>query len=156
MCLSWITFKSLVGVYNRLHCITPDNQIGRFEMAQNKPELFRVEDGNVTLLGAECTQCHHRWFPPLYFGCEQCGAYGEDLAPRDLSSNARILSFTTVPESEGGTWTLAQLELNDGPAIRAIIDEPGPEELNIGDPIKAVAVGEGDELTLSFRKITSS
>lgn len=151
----WITLELLVGVYNRLQCLIPDKQIGSLEMAQNKPELFRVEDGNVILLGVECAQCHHRWFPPLYFGCEQCGAYGEDLVPRDLSSNGRILSFTTVPEPEGGTFTLAQLELDDGPAIRAIIDEPGPEDLNIGDSIEAIAVGEGDELTISFRKTVS-
>jgi uncharacterized OB-fold protein len=123
-------------------------------MAQNKPELFSVEAGNLSLSGTECGQCHHKWFPPLYFGCEQCGAHGDDLVPRDLSGKGRILSFTTVPDADGGTYTLAQLELNDGPAIRAVIDEPGPEELNIGDDIEAVAVGEGDEMTVSFRKAT--
>ena len=121
-------------------------------MAQNKTELFSVAAGIVTLSGAECALCHHRWFPPLLFGCEKCGAYGEDLKAMSLRGTGQILSFTTVPDAEGGTYTLAQLELDDGPAIRAVIDEPGPEALNIGDPIEAVAVGEGDELTISFRK----
>ena len=122
-------------------------------MAQDKPELFSVEAGNVTLSGTECAQCHHRWFPPLLFGCEKCGAYGEDLLARRLRGTGQILSFTTVPDAEGGTYTLAQLELDDGPAIRAIIDEPGPEELSIGDSVEAAVVGEGDELTISFRKL---
>ena len=123
-------------------------------MAQNKPELFSVEAGNVTLSGTECAKCHHRWFPPLLFGCEKCGAYGEDLIAKGLRGKGRILAFTTVPEAEGGTFTLAQVQLDDGPAIRAVIDEPAPEELNIGDPVEAIVVGEGDELTISFRKAT--
>jgi len=124
-------------------------------MAQKKPELFRVEQGEIVLLGTECTKCKHRWFPALYFGCEQCGAYGADLVPLDLSCDGRILSFTTVPESGGGTFTLAQVELGDGPAIRAVIDEPGTEDLHIGDLVTAVAQGEGEEWTVRFRKVTS-
>jgi len=125
-------------------------------MTQHKPELFSVEGGSVILSGTECAKCHHRWFPPLLFGCEKCGAYGEDLIPCDLGSSGQILSFTTVPAPDGGTFTLAQLELADGPAIRAIIDEPVAEELQIGDPVEAVGVGEGEEQTISFRKTTRS
>jgi uncharacterized OB-fold protein len=121
-------------------------------MADKKPQLFSIEGESVTLFGTECARCHHRWFPPLLFGCEKCGAYGEDLLPCDLSGNGQILSFTTVPDADGGTYTLAQLALDDGPAIRAIIDEPGPEELSIGDSVEAVGVKEGDELNISFRK----
>lgn len=124
-------------------------------MAEKKPENFRVEDGKVIIMGIECSQCNHRWFPPLTFGCEQCGSHDDDLHPRDLNATGYIYSFTTVAEMDGGMFILAQVVLDDGPAIRAIISAPGAEELNIGDRVEGVGSGEDENLTITFRKISS-
>lgn len=124
-------------------------------MAEKNPDNYRLQDGKVIIMGAECSQCNHRWFPPFLFGCERCGSHGDDLHPRDLSSIGHIYSFTTVPEMDGGMFTLAQVVLDDGPAIRAIISEPGPQELNIGDRVEAISSGEEQNPTVTFRKISS-
>ena len=81
-------------------------------MARNTAEIFRVEEGNLIIMGTECTRCHHRWFPPLLYGCERCGAHGDDLRSCDLSPKGHIYSFTTVPERDGGVFTLAQVVLD--------------------------------------------
>lgn len=120
-------------------------------MAQDK--LFRISDGKVLLCGAECRLCHHLWFPPLLFGCEQCGAHDDDILRRDLTGGASIYSFTPVPERDGGTFTLAQLILDEGPAIRGIIDHKGPDGLHIGDRVEATAVGDEGDPTIIFRKV---
>jgi uncharacterized OB-fold protein len=124
-------------------------------MTEKKSELFRVEDGNVILMGTECGQCRHRWFPPLLFGCERCGSHGDDLLPLDLLGSGHIYSFTTVPEREGGLFTLAQVVLDDGPAIRALISEPGPEDLRIGDRVEGVAGTNDENPTVTFRKTSA-
>ena len=122
-------------------------------MANQKAQLFKFESGQVMLLGTECLGCQHRWFPALYFGCEKCGAHGEDLQPRYLRSNGTVLTFTTVPEADGGSFTLAQLALDDGPAIRAIIDPPSADELRIGDKVEAISVEQDGVSMISFRRI---
>ena len=129
-------YNQFLGVVNRIRVL----------MAA---KMFRVEDGKVIIMGTECSQCQHRWFPPVSFGCERCGAYGDDLHARDLSSTGQIYAFTTVPERDGGMYTLAQVVLDDGPAIRAIISEPGPEKLAIGDRVEGVSDG-AEQVT--FRK----
>ncbi len=124
-------------------------------MAENKPEIFRLEEGNLIIMGTKCARCNHRWFPPLYYGCEQCGAHGDELRPCDLSPKGHIYSYTTVPERDGGVFTLAQVVLDDGPAIRALISEPAPEELHIGDRVEGFTSGEKENLTITFRKTPS-
>jgi|TARA_Y100000310_G_scaffold343348_1_gene450536 hypothetical protein len=121
-------------------------------MAETKP--FRLSDGGVLLRGAECRACHYQWFPLQSFGCEQCGAHGDDIASRDFTGSATIYSFTPVPERDGGTFILAQLILDQGPAIRGIIDHAS-DGLQIGDRVDAVATGEGDEMSVVFRKVTT-
>lgn len=124
-------------------------------MAEKKAEIFRVEDGKVILMGTECGSCNHRWFPPLVFGCERCGSHGDDLHCRDLAGNGHIYSFTTVPEMDGGSFTLAQVVLDDGPAIRALISEPGAAELRVGDRVEGISSGADEKLTITFRKVPS-
>jgi len=124
-------------------------------MSDIRPEIFRVEDGKVIIMGTECSQCKHRWFPPLNFGCERCGSHGDDLHPVDLSSTGHIYSFTTVPESDGGMFTLAQVVLDNGPAIRALISDPSADQLDIGDRVEGITSGEDAERTITFRKLSS-
>ncbi|MBT4088183.1 MAG: hypothetical protein HN580_18935 [Deltaproteobacteria bacterium] len=114
-----------------------------------KTSLFKLEGDIPKLLGTECTSCHYRWFPAITFGCERCGAHGHDLASREFDGIGRILSCVEVAEGEG-SFTLALIELKDGPVLGGIID--GSEALSIGDRIEAYGSEVDGKEVIRFRR----
>jgi uncharacterized OB-fold protein len=114
-----------------------------------KKPLFKLEGGIPRLLGAECTACHYRWFPAIYHGCERCGAHGDDLAAREFDGTGRLLSRVDVAEGDG-SFTLAVIELQDGPVLGGIVE--GAETPGIGDKVVAYgSIADGKEI-IRFRK----
>jgi len=111
--------------------------------------LFKLEGDIPKLLGTECTACHYRWFPAITFGCERCGAHGNDLVPREYDGIGRILSCVEVAEGEG-SFVLAMIELEDGPVLGGIIDET--EAPSIGDRIEAYGSKVDGKEVIRFRR----
>ena len=101
------------------------------------------------MLGVECSVCHNRWFPNIKFGCERCGAYGDDLADREFDGIGRILSCVNVTEGES-SFILAMIELEEGPVLGGIID--GTDLPSIGDRITAFGTQVDGEELIRFRR----
>jgi uncharacterized OB-fold protein len=114
-----------------------------------KQEIYRLEKDIPKLLGTECTACQFRWFPAVHFGCEQCGAYGEDLKSKVFSGIGSVLSCVDVADGEG-SFVLASIELDVGPVLRGIIEATGSTV--IGEKVEAFVANINGEDAIRFRK----
>jgi uncharacterized OB-fold protein len=114
-----------------------------------KKPLFRLDNGSPRLLGTECKSCRHRWFPALSFGCERCGAHGEELIDREFNGTGRLLSRVEVAE-ETGSYTLAMIQLDDGPVLGGIIEDP--DTPSAGDRLEAFGTTIDDKPGIRFRR----
>ncbi len=112
-------------------------------------DIFKIVNGVPELLGSECTLCDYRWFPAAEFGCERCGAHGDNLVERLLSANGILLSCVKVPEGEIG-FILASIKLDEGPVLRGIIESD--ETVAIGDKVEAFETEADGEKVIRFRK----
>lgn len=128
-----------------------------------KPGLYS-QDGTTSQLhgpslkGATCV-CGNVFFPYQDFGCESCGRHGEDIRPSALSGTGRILSLAKVHLHAGkgrqAPFTVAMIELDDGPTIRTLLDAGSEAAAAPGSKVVAtleqVTSGGGEEaLDLRF------
>ncbi len=111
------------------------------------------------LNGGRCRACGYVYFPPQWYGCENCGAPSEQLESKSLRGEGALSSFATVHLHQGkdieAPFTVGVIVLDDGPAIRALLTQPTDEGLKIGDRMSAVIVtasGDGRERELRFSK----
>lgn len=98
------------------------------EHADGRP-LLRLTDSGPLLAGHRCRLCGRVGFPPDPYGCEGCGALVPDLEPIDLAAVGRIQAVAEVhrhhhPEPPT-PFTVATIVLDDGPALKAVLDQPG-------------------------------
>jgi uncharacterized OB-fold protein len=114
-----------------------------------KSSLFRLAGDTPTLFGVECTACNYRWFPAVYYGCERCGAHGDELTAREFDGIGRLLSWVEVPEGDG-SFILARIELQDGPVLGGIVDQTITPA--IGDRVCAYASNVDGKAVIRFRK----
>jgi uncharacterized OB-fold protein len=115
------------------------------ETAAAPSELFSASpDGVPHLNGGRCRACGYVFFPPQSYGCEICGASGNQLQPLPLSGGGVLKSFATVHLYQGkgieAPFTVGVILLDDGPAIRAILNQKTDAGLKIGDRMHAVLV----------------
>ena len=114
-----------------------------------KTSLFKLERGVFQLLGAACNSCGYNWFPAIFYGCEKCGAHGQDLAPREFDGVGRLLSWVEVREGEG-SFILAMIKLDAGPVVGGIVDDDATP--SIGDKVEAYDLEIDAETVIRFRK----
>jgi len=121
-----------------------------------QPDLYGVDErGALVLFGVQCESCGYTSFPPQYYGCEACGAAGDQLIPVSFSGGGVLLSFATVQfHYDPGyrvPFIVAAIRLDDGPVLRAEISGRNESELSIGKRVEAVLIpsgldGEGRDL----------
>ena len=104
-----------------------------------KPELYTP--GPVpTLRGGACT-CGHLFFPMQAHGCEKCGLSGDALTPRDLSGKGRLNALAKVHLHAGkarkAPFTVATIQLDDGPVVRTLLDTESEDAIRPGDMVVA-------------------
>lgn len=127
------------------------------------PPLFSAApDAIPKLNGGRCRACGYVFFPPQSYGCEICGALGDQLEPSALTGEGVLRSFATVHLHQGkgieAPFTVGVVLLDDGPAIRALLMERTDAGLKIGDRMRSVLVcaasGESgaDETELRFTR----
>ena len=111
-------------------------------------ELFSCAP-QPTLNGRRCRACGYVFFPPQSYGCEYCGAPGDQLEAKALIGAGALASFATVHLHQGkeieAPFTVGLIVLDDGPAVRAILTQRTDEGLKIGDRMRAVIVGTNSE-----------
>lgn len=102
------------------------------------PGLYAVDDEPVTLAGTRCRDCLTAFFPPLHIGCEVCGAPDDRLDDASLPARGRLHASATVHLHRGrgieAPFTIAEVVLDDGPVVRALIDG---EDLAVGRLVEA-------------------
>ncbi|MDP6567014.1 MAG: OB-fold domain-containing protein [Alphaproteobacteria bacterium] len=92
------------------------------------PGLYDPENPLPTLHGSRCDACGTTFFPPLGIGCEICGAGAEGLRAVPLAAAGTLHSLATVYVHAGedieAPFTVAEVQLDDGPLIRGLMSEP--------------------------------
>lgn len=113
--------------------------------------LFEQGDGVLNLRGQRCGNCGHIAFPPNPYGCEVCGMSGDGIADVRLAGRGRLLAFATTNHANQRDipvpYTVASIELEDGPVIRALMTGPTDDGLKPGDIVEAVIVADRADTT---------
>jgi uncharacterized OB-fold protein len=109
--------------------------------------LFDVACDPPVLLGTRCGACDAAFFPPLGVGCEICGAAEESLRSAPLRATGRLQAFATVFRHPGTDietpFTVAEIELDDGPVVRALMLAPTDDDLAVNDGVAGAWISCG-------------
>lgn len=125
-----------------------------------KPRLYQAEGTpqaptQPALLGGRCAACGYVFFPFQQYGCERCGAHGEQLQPQSLTGRGRLEAQATVHLHAKGDrptpFVVGTVRLIDGPVVRTLLD-PAATQLKTGDAVVTTLIdvdapppkGEGD------------
>ncbi len=115
-----------------------------------KPNLYTNPDqnGDIRLFGGYC-RCGYRFFPMQHYGCEMCGAKGDELQMIQLAGKGELIASAVVhkhaDEKRPTPFVVASIRLSDGPVIRTLLDYPanGPALLP-GEPLVATLINITD------------
>ncbi len=114
----------------------------------DRPDLVALDGaGNPLLRVARCQRCDARTFPPQRLGCEHCGAPGDDLVEEQRPPTGTVLARATVHRDLFGRpvpYTIIELALDGGPALRGRLATPTSEGCAIGSRVHGV-LAEGDD-----------
>lgn len=115
----------------------------------NAQRLFDDQDGSVVLVAVRCSQCGTVLFPPQHYGCESCGAGGEQLTDVVVPAAGRIHSFAEVHRhaTVATPFQVADVVTAAAPLVRARLDHPAPV---IGAPVVACVRVDGVDAQLVF------
>lgn len=108
-----------------------------------QPTLYESgTDAIPALKGRRCKACGYVFFPPQDYGCEKCGAEGEQLAPMSLPGRGILHSIATVhrhrDERVQVPFTVGVIILDNGPALISLLTATTDEGLKIGERMRAV------------------
>ncbi len=97
--------------------------------AAGRVSLWVAEGDSVLLRGVHCRRCESLLFPPQQYGCEACGAEGQQLTEALIPAAGVLHSFTTVyvhPTVEV-PFQVAEVLTEARQPIRARLEHPEPE-----------------------------
>lgn len=105
------------------------------------PRFWREIPNRYNLLGTICKSCDSIFFPPRSI-CPECRRIGK-LKTYELEGKGKIISYTTIrtPQEDfqgEKPYTLAIIELEEGPRIVGQITDSKPEEVEIGKEVEHV------------------
>ncbi len=106
-----------------------------------QPELYAPSADSPRLRGTACSRCGRVSFPPLTLGCDACGAPESCLEPVSLATTGRVHSIATVHRHRGeppAPFTVAEVRLDAGPLVRAMVATGAAHELRVGDQVRGV------------------
>lgn len=120
-------------------------------MAEEKALPWQVDEaGSPRLRGMRCSACGMDAFPAQNYGCIRCGATGDQLVPRELATQGKLLSFAVVRThpTHPVPFTMGEIQLDAGPIVRAQLSDATP--LEIGQRVSASVEGENEARHLEF------
>jgi hypothetical protein len=111
---------------------------------------WRLNSQRYSLVGEECHGCGAKLFPPRDV-CPDCSRPAQELYT--FSGRGTIYSYSTVYNAPSGyeefaPYTVALVELDEGPMLTAQLTDLGDREPEIGMPVEMVTRrlrSEGDE-----------
>jgi len=101
---------------------------------------WRLREQRLRLIGECCPYCEKKIFPPRDI-CPGCGE--NTKAEFVFSGKGKVYSFTTIYEAPAGyedqaPYTMALVQLEEGPIITARLTDLGDEEPYINMPVEKV------------------
>ena len=101
---------------------------------------WRLKKQRYGLVGEACPHCTFKIFPPRDV-CPNCG--GEAKEPYTFSGRGSVFSFTVMQEGPSGyenaaPYTVALVQLEEGPMVTAQLTDLGDEPVSIGLPVEMV------------------
>lgn len=108
------------------------------------PQSWRNERERYLLIGSQCSSCSESFFPARQI-CPKCmrkGSKGE-MSEKRFTGNGTVLSYSVVYVPPTGyklrvPYTLALIQLDEGPTVLGIIDDVKPEEVKVGARVEQV------------------
>src|SRR3989304_2113904 len=90
--------------------------------------------------GGGCPPCPEKIFPPRDI-CPGCGEEARDLF--EFSGRGQVYSFTKVSDApigyeESAPYTIALVQLDEGPMVTAQLTDINDEQLQVGMPVEMV------------------
>ena len=116
---------------------------------------WRLKKQRYTLVGEVCPHCEEKIFPPRDI-CPDCGEEARDLF--QFSGKGSVYSYTTVSDAPAGfeenaPYTLAIVQLDEGPLVTAQLTDLDQGSVEIGTPVEMVTRklrSEGDQGMLIY------
>ena len=104
------------------------------------PRHWRLKKQRYALMGEVCPHCGSKIFPPRDV-CPYCG--GEAKTQFSFSGRGQIYSFTqmsNVPTGyeQSAPYTMALVQLEEGPVVTAQLTDLGDQDVQIGMPVEMV------------------
>ena len=116
---------------------------------------WRLKKQRYALVGEVCPNCEEKIFPPRDI-CPDCGEEARDLF--QFSGKGSVYSFTTVSDAPAGfeesaPYTVAIVQLDEGPLVTAQLTDLEKHKVEIGTPVEMVTRklrSEGDRGMLIY------
>lgn len=116
---------------------------------------WRLKQQRYGLVGEICPHCNYKIFPPRDI-CPDCGMDAKTTF--QFSGKGEVYSFTTVHQAPAGheenaPYTLALVQLEEGPMISAQLTDLDDKAIEIGMPVEMVTRklrSEGDRGLLIY------
>ena len=104
------------------------------------PRHWRLQNQRYSMVGEVCNQCGIKLFPPRDV-CPECSKPAYE--PFTFSGNGRVYSYSTIYQPPAGyeefvPYTVALVELDEGPLVSAQLTDIEQEEIEIGMPVEMV------------------
>jgi uncharacterized OB-fold protein len=104
------------------------------------PRNWRLQQQRYRLVGEICERCNSRIFPPRDV-CPECEAPAK--TPFNFSGRGEVYSYSTVyhpPQGfeEFAPYTVALVQLEEGPMLTAQLTDVDADEVHIGMPVEMV------------------
>lgn len=114
------------------------------------PRHWRLKKQRYGLVGEICPHCSIKIFPPRDV-CPNCGEEAKD--PFLFSGKGTVYSYTTLQDGPAGfensaPYTVALVQLEEGPLVTAQLTDLGEDPVAIGMPVEMVTRkirSDGDE-----------
>lgn len=102
------------------------------------PRHWRLNRQRYALTGEICPHCQAKIFPPRDV-CPECG--DEAKSEFEFSGRGKVYSYTEIynaPEGfeESAPYTVALVQLDEGPMITAQLTDLGDQNVEIGMPVE--------------------
>ncbi|HJS29592.1 MAG TPA: Zn-ribbon domain-containing OB-fold protein [Anaerolineales bacterium] len=101
---------------------------------------WRLKKQRYALVGEICPNCDEKIFPPRDI-CPDCGEEAKSLYT--FSGRGEVYSYTTVYDppagfEESSPYTVALIQLEEGPLVTAQLTDLGADPVEIGAPVEMV------------------
>ena len=92
-------------------------------LVAHQAELVDPRSTPPALRGGRCASCGYRFFPFQTYGCERCGAHGEQIEPLALPCRGQLQNMAAIQSREEGgeSFVTARVLLEPGLVIRALL-----------------------------------